>query len=89
MGIRGRSSPKSNHGAITRAQLAEKGLVAVETPSDNALSTEAGLKHYSIRPADSPDPNVKLTSEQMDFVKAQLDATRPVIQAKPKDFGCG
>jgi hypothetical protein len=56
MGIRGRTAANSNHGAIRRAQLAEKGLVAVETPSDNALSTEAGLKHYSIRPADSPDP---------------------------------
>ena len=89
MGIRGRTAANSNHGAITRAQLAEKGLVAVETPSTNELSTEAGLKHYSIRPADSPDPNVKLTSEQMDFVKAQLESIQPVIKAKPKEFGCG
>ena len=87
--IRAPNAAKSNHGAITRAQLAAKGLVAVETPSDNALSTEGGLKHYSIRPADSPDPEVKLSNEQMDFVDAQLKTIEPVVKAKPKDFGCG
>lgn len=77
--------PRRDHPRAARRE----GLVAVETPSTNELSTEAGLKHYSIRPADSPDPNVQLTNEQMDFVKAQLENIQPVIKAKPKEFGCG
>ena len=46
-------------------------------------------KDVGASPADSPDPNVKLTNEQMDFVKAQLESIQPVIKAKPKEFGCG
>lgn len=35
------------------------------------------------------DPNVRLSAEEMDFVKTQLDSIEPHIQAKPKDLGCG
>jgi hypothetical protein len=90
MGVRaGQGQAKNKHGAITPEQLASSGLVAVETPSDHALTTQAGLKHYSIRPVETPDPKQPLTPEQMSAVKAKLDAMQPVIQAKPRDFGCG
>lgn len=45
MGIRAKRAARSNHGAITRAQLQAEGLVAVETASTDPLPTEAGLKH--------------------------------------------
>ena len=79
----------ANHGAVTREQLAAKGLVAVETPGHGALATEAGLKHYSIRPVANPDPKVPLTPKEMDFVKEQLESIEPHIKVKPKELGCG
>lgn len=89
MGARGQSGAgKNNHGAITRAQLAEQGLIAVETPGEGPPA-EAGLRHYSIRPADSPDPSVELTPQQMEDVKARLEQIRPELQSKPKEWGCG
>lgn len=84
-----KATAKANHGAITSTQLADAGLVAVETPSTHPISTEAGIKHYSIRPATNPDPKVPLTDAEMTQVKAKLDAIAPTVQAKPRDFGCG
>jgi hypothetical protein len=79
----------ANHGAVTREQLAAKGLVAVETPGHGALATEAGLKHYSIRPVANADPKVPLTPKEMEFVKEQLESIDPHIKVKPKELGCG
>ena len=89
MGVRGAAGKGGNMGAISEGQLAAADLVAVPTPSTDALATEAGMQHYSIRPKSNPDPKVDLTPQEMADVKAKLEAMKPVAQAKPKDFGCG
>jgi hypothetical protein len=88
LGARATEGGTGNHGAITEAQLASQGLVAVETPGHGAAA-DAGLQHVSIRPATNPDPSVDLTEAEMLEVKAKLEALQPVAKAKPKDFGCG
>lgn len=67
MGVRGSGRGTGNHGAITQAQLAETGLVAVETPGHVLGLVDAGLKHYSVRPATNHDPSVDLTQAEMEF----------------------
>jgi hypothetical protein len=86
MGVRS-ASAKGNHGAINDAQLAEKGLVAVESTGTGPLA-DAGLGHVSIRPAANPNPKVPLSPEEMAEVQTKLAEIKPVTQAKPKDFGC-
>jgi hypothetical protein len=90
MGVRAADPKgKGNMGAVSEQQLASKGLVAVETPGEGPLAEVS--QHHSIRPADSPDPNVPLTDEQKKFVKEKLEAIEKegvAAKAKPKDFGC-
>ncbi len=51
---------------------------------------DAGIPHYSIRPANNPDPSIKLTEAEMNSVKAKLEKIgNAPTQAKAKDFGCG
>jgi hypothetical protein len=89
MGIRAREGKIGNHGAITKAELQEMGLIAVPTPMAHALAIEAGLKHYSIRPIANPDPEMPLTETQVAHLQKQLEATPVYVKAKPKDVGCG
>ncbi|MBS1596996.1 MAG: DUF4157 domain-containing protein [Bacteroidetes bacterium] len=76
-----------NHGAITEAQLAEKGLIAVDTPGRGPLA-EKGFKHVSIRPKGNPDPNVPLTEEELTDVANKLKEITPEAKAKGADFLC-
>jgi hypothetical protein len=91
MGVRAAKKKMGNHGAFSDKQLAAKGLVAVKTEGKDPELVKAGLEHYSIRPASNPDPNVKLTEEEMRFVDSKLKelSSSPAAKAKPKDFGCG
>lgn len=88
LGARASEGGTGNHGAITEAQLAEVGLVAVVTPGTGAAAA-AGLQHVSIRPAANPDPQVPLTDAEMAEVKAKLETITPAAKGKAKDFGCG
>ena len=91
MGVRAAGGNKGNHGAVSQQQLVDKGLVPVETPGNNPAMEAAGLKHYSIRPATNPDPNVPLTEAEMRFVDSKLNELKASLaaKAKPSEFGCG
>ena len=87
LGARNLEGGTGNHGAITEAQLASKGLVAVNTEGTGALA-EAGFQHVSIRPETNPDASKPLTEAEMAEVKAKLEELAPVAQNKPADFLC-
>jgi hypothetical protein len=87
LGVRNIEGGSGNHGAITDAQLASKGLVAVNTEGTGALA-EGGFQHVSIRPQANPNPDIPLTEAEMAEVKAKLEDLTPVAQNKPADFLC-
>jgi Pretoxin HINT domain len=87
LGVRNIEGGTGNHGAITEAQLASKGLVAVNTEGTGALA-EAGFQHVSIRPQSNSDANIPLTRAEMDEVITKLEELTPVAQNKPADFLC-
>ena len=81
------TSSNSNMGGVTRAQLEAEGLVAVQTEGRGMIA-EAGVQHYSIRPASNPDPAARLSQAEFDFVNNALQRITPAGKAKPKQFGC-
>jgi hypothetical protein len=88
MGVRA-ARTNGEHAAITEAQLASEGLVAIDTPGKGrGPLRDAGFKHVSIRPASNPDPNVALTEAEMAEVNAKLERIKPVVVNRPADFLC-